>query len=164
MDLVHSYIIYATQGINWKDYIAEARMIRQTYELALWNTRFEYAMRQSESLHEVEVITGIILGTNTKSVRIFAKEMRQRFERDVAYVKDLISGIGTVAEDDEDGYDSGQGDGEGLARSIACFAFAMTETRESASFKYLAASICLTEIAVLHGGRLKIYGGAWIRS
>jgi hypothetical protein len=154
------YVRYATKGIQWQQYRNEALSIQETYEAAVENIQHEYALRQTQPLHELEVLTGVILGANTKRNRDAAMGMGKRFECDMAYVQDMIRG--------STGSDGGAGDGEALARSIACFSLAMTETqgrgsnrKKVVSWKFLAAAVCLREVALLSGGFLKRFGGAW---
>jgi hypothetical protein len=157
LELAFTYIQFATKGIQWKNHMDEARSIRDTYEAAVENIQHEFALRQTQPLHELEVLTSIILGAGSKRIRELAMEMGKRFERDISYVKDMIRG-----PSDED--DRGVGDGDALARSIACFALAMREPpgrKGVVSWKYASAAVCLREVAALHGGLLNTFGGAW---
>jgi hypothetical protein len=153
------YVKYATKAVQWQQYKKEAISIRDTYEGAVEHIQHEYALRQSQPLHELEVVTGVILGANNKRIRDMAAEMGKRFERDVAYVLDMIRG--------STGDDGDVGDGEALARSIACFSLAMVATAQGGgrkkvvSWKFFAAATCLREVALFSGGALRRFQGAW---
>jgi hypothetical protein len=73
--------------------------------------------------------------------------MRERFDRDVSFVVDCIT----------KGNENGIRDDEALERSIACLAVAMeneapgAEVGIFASFKYIAAAVCLKEVERFQG-------------
>jgi hypothetical protein len=149
------YVLSVVPTVQYRHYMDEARQIRQTFEEAMIDTTYNFSFRQTQPLHELEVISGHILGSNTRLMRDISRDMRDAFERDVAYVKDLII-RGTVhgdwsAEDLES-------HAESLPRSIACFKLAMDEMSKLErkngvrSWKYLAAQVCLRELANTRGG------------
>jgi hypothetical protein len=140
-------------AVNHSKHREAARDIRHTYENVVNNTRYTFAIRQSDPLIEIEVITGQILGSNTRQNKEESRAMRDSLSRDLAYVKDLII-KGT------DNYTSGDettGDGQALPRSIACFQLAMEDESKIerhdhiCSWKYFAAAVCLRELANSYG-------------
>lgn len=149
MDSVFSYVMKAAQGIQWWTYSGLARDIRHGYEDSLIDVMYSFAQRHTQPLLEIEVMAGTAFGAWNKRVKENAHDMRDRFERDVAYVRE------TITTDDEGSTE------EVLPRSIACFALAMQEPGRKVgkqshlqSFKYLAASVCLEELKKFHGGHL----------
>jgi hypothetical protein len=152
---VLGYVLKVVPTVQYKGYMVEARQIRQTYEEAMINTMYNFSTRQDQPLHELEVMAGQILGSNTKLMRDISSDMRDAFQRDIAYVRDLFV-RGTVHED----WDGGdlESHAESLPRSIACFKLAMDEKSELErqngirSWKFLAAGVCLRELAITRGG------------
>jgi RNA dependent RNA polymerase len=148
------YVLRKTHAIQYKHHKTVALEIRDIYESHINNTRYEFAFRQNHPLHELEVIACNILGSNTRANRENSRAMRQAVERNLAYVKDLI--IKGPVHSDDYGNDV-KGEGEELARSIACFKYAMDEQSELEqtdnihSWKYFAAAICLRQVANTYG-------------
>jgi hypothetical protein len=138
-------VLQRTQHIKWRHHLQDAKDIRNYYEGVVDDTRYAFAFRQTKPLNELEVVSGIILGASTRVVQQTTREMKERFERDLAYVMDRING--------SNGEPGGPGDGESLARSIACFAQAVERpsnaksTAVLISWKYFAASVCLREVS-----------------
>ena len=102
-----------------------------------------YSTNPNEFASEVEVFSGCILGKDgglSKRLRELSKEVKSKFDRDVAYTVQCIK-----KGDEGDEQDS-------LARSIACFFVSLTthNTRQKVgkliSFQWIAAAICLKEV------------------
>jgi hypothetical protein len=138
-------VLQTTRHIEWRRHLQEAKDIRNIYEGVVDDIRYEYAFRQTKPLNELEVVSGIILGASTKVVYQTTRDMKERFDRDLEHIMDRING----SSDDSD-Y---PGDGNSLARSIACFVEAVERpsniksTAVLVSWKYFAASVCLRELA-----------------
>lgn len=97
-------------------------------------------------ISELEVFVGTLLGKSggvrTRRLREMSMDMKEKFERDVAFTVNCI-----VKWSQEDG------DDEALERSIACLAVAVEESgitgervRKLESFRYVAAAVCLGEV------------------
>jgi len=133
------------EGIEWRNHLQEAKHIRNIYESFVDNTRCEFAFRQTKPLNELEVVSGIILGANTRIVHQTTIDMKDSLDRHIAYIQALIDG--------SDGEEGHTGDGKSLARSIACFDQAVerpSNVKSDAdliSWKYFAASVCLRELS-----------------
>jgi hypothetical protein len=147
-------------GFEYEHHMEEAKKIREVYENVVSGARYTYAFRQDQPLHELEVLTGYILGTNTKFNRENSRQMRESLESSLAYVRELIA-KGTSLEHHRDGSeDKDYEDDEAyedarFPRSIACFTLAMNDEEHQAkdndkdkilSWKYFAASVCLKEL------------------
>ena len=109
-------------------------------------------MNPSQYLTEVEVFVGDILGRygpQSKRQRDASLGMKERFERDVRFIVDCIIKEDQSAE--------GAKSKEALPRSIACLSIAVTESRPRRrvgtlrSFGYVAAAVCLRELAHVEG-------------
>lgn len=111
----------------------------------------EYSEHPLRPLSELEVFVGNILGKTgkqTKQQRELSTTMKERFEKDVAFI------INNIVKD------GAEPSMEALERSVACFeiSFELGRVRkrsgELVSFKYVAAAVCLKEIERCSGGRL----------
>lgn len=148
---VLDYAIRASKGFDYHPYISLAREIRDTYETNVEECSYAYALHSAHPLHEIEVVTGAVLGSVfVRRLRDLTSEMRERFGRDISYIKDRIR------------YDDEENDGDSLPRSVACLHFAVMEKGRKVgrdghmwSWAYVAAAICLEEIERFHGGRLQ---------
>ena len=112
----------------------------------------QYSMSPSQYLSEVEVFVGNILGRygpQSKRQRDASLNMREKFEGDVRTIVDCITKEDESAE--------GAKAKDALPRSIACLSVAVTESRHRRqvgtlrSFGYVAAAVCLREMAQLEG-------------
>lgn len=103
-------------------------------------------MHEAYPLRELELYTGRLLGkTSGKRAKENLSALKERFECDYAYFRDLI----VHGED-------GEGDGgkvEALPRSIACLQVALDEQGQFypksgilKGFAYVAAGICFKEL------------------
>jgi hypothetical protein len=136
-------------GVQFSDYLGIARDIRAMYESNLRDTMHSYALHPSHPLHEVEVVSGCVLGsTNIRRLKDRASDMRMRYAEVVAYTCARIRE--GDSEDDED---------EALARSLACLEIAVDEPSLKVgkkggleSFGYVAASVFLEELKRFHTG------------
>ncbi|OCK84898.1 RdRP-domain-containing protein [Lepidopterella palustris CBS 459.81] len=143
MDKLWTYVQSESILIQWKQYADMARKIRQTYEYNLIDTMDQYSIHPTQPLRELEVFSGSILGKSmgaqNRRVRASAAEMKERFERDVAYI------VNWIMQGDDGDRD------EAFARSIACFANAMLEAgnyekKRLKSWRYVSAAVCLQEL------------------
>jgi hypothetical protein len=138
-------VLQKTQHVKWRHHLKEAQEIRNAYESSIDDSRYSFAFRQTKPLNELEVVSGVILGASTRIVQETTRDMKERVERDLAYVMDRING--------SDGELGSLGDGETLARSIACFVHAVERPSSIGSeavlisWKYFAASVCLRELS-----------------
>jgi hypothetical protein len=138
-------VLHKARHIKWRHHLQKAQEIRNIYESIVDDTRYEFAFRQTKPLNELEVVCGIILGASTRIVQQTTREMKEKVQRDFAYIMDLING--------SDGAPGSPGDGHSLPRSIACFAQAVerpSHVKSDAaliSWKYFAASVCLRELS-----------------
>jgi hypothetical protein len=117
-----------------------------SYETQLVDTMYQYSTHPVQLISELEVFVGTLLGKSggirTKRVRDMSMDMKEKFERDVAFtVSCIVNGSDEGAKD------------EALERSIACLAVAVEEpgfmwerVRKLESFQYIAASVCLGEV------------------
>jgi hypothetical protein len=139
-------VLQKAQGIEWRHHLQTAKHIRNIYESFVDNTRCEFAFRQTKPLNELEVVSGIILGANTRIVQQTTLDMKDSLDRHLAYILALING--------SDGEEGSTGDGQSLARSIACFDQAVerpSNVKSDAdliSWKYFAASVCLRQLSM----------------
>ena len=153
MKRLWAYVQRETLLIQWDQHVQLAREIRESYEDNLEEMMHTYSHHPSMPLTEVEVFAGAILGRSfgaqSKRMREYANEMKERFERDVAFT------VERIVEGDE-----GRGkDEEALPRAIACLAVGMKEDglyiREMGhlqSWKYVAGAICLRQLERLQTG------------
>ena len=120
----------------------------------------QYSTHPTQTLSEIEVFSGNILGKNggaqSKRQREFSSTMKDKYERDVAYTILWIT-QGGGEEDGKEGATAGA-----LERSIACLYVACHHRgRERIgrrkvgealmSFAWVAASVCLKELEKLPG-------------
>lgn len=105
----------------------------------------QYSLHPLQYLSEVEVFAGDIVGRygpQSKRQREASVTMKEKFDRDVAFIIDCI------VKEDENGARSE----ESLPRSMACLAVAISEERPRRkvgslhSFGYVAAVVCLKEL------------------
>jgi len=151
MDQLWKYILRAAEGIQFKSYMTLARDIREMYDYNVSDLTHTYALHPSLPLHEVEVVSGCVLGSVfNRRLRDVVGDMRQQYAEHVAYTR-------TSIRMDDDGNED-----EALARSIACLYIAIHERgmkvgKEGTlvSFKYVAAALCLEELEKFHNGLLK---------
>jgi hypothetical protein len=119
-----------------------------SYEMQLVDTIYQYSTHPVQLISELEVFVGTLLGKSggvrTKRVRDMSMDMKEKFERDVAFT---VSCIIKNEEEEEEARD------EALERSIACLAVAVEEpgfvwerVRKLESFQYIAAGVCLGEV------------------
>lgn len=136
---------------------SEALQIRETYEHGILDTINQFSPHPREPLSELEVFAGTILGrmggNPNKRTRELAISMKTHFDSFVTYIIGWIQ-HGADAQDDET-EEYGQ-QNEALERSIACLAVAMEEEGKPVrcggklqSFAYVAAAVCLKEVAEL---------------
>lgn len=121
---------------------------RDRYEEALLNIMTDFSEHPLRPISENEAFIGNILGktgAQSRRQRDLSSSMKEQFDRDTAFVVSCIL-------KEEDGYSE-----EALERSIACLEVSLEERRvfrrseQLASFKYLAASICLREVHRVFG-------------
>lgn len=126
-----------------------------SYEARLVDTMAQYSTHPAHPLRELEVFSGSILGNaQSKQVRSHAKDMNERFNRDVsAAVKVILEGDGDDEELDE-----------ALPRALACLEQAVRELgnfpkKGLESWRYVVAAVCLEELEKekmkFGGGRLR---------
>jgi hypothetical protein len=152
MKSVLAYARRATEGFEFRQYLDEAREIRSMYEENVEDMSYIYALHPSHPLHEIEVVTGAVLGSVfSRKLRELISDMKEHFSQDVLYIRELIRA-------DE------ESKGESLPRSVACLYIGVMEKGRKIgkhgevrmwSFAYVAAAACLDEIERLHGGRLE---------
>lgn len=117
-----------------------------SYETQLLDTIYQYSTHPAQLISEMEVFVGTLLGKSgggrTRRLREMSTDMREKFERDVAFTVRCIT-KGSQEEDND----------EALERSIACLAVAVEEpgivwerARKLESFRYIAAAVCLGEV------------------
>jgi hypothetical protein len=111
-----------------------------------------YSPHVRQTLREIEAFTGNILGKSrgreNKRTRENNKELSDRFGRDVGFTVKQIT--------NEEQFDPDLDDDEKLPRAIACFAVGMenkSQWWQLESFKYVAAAVCLEQLAAWRGGR-----------
>jgi hypothetical protein len=101
------------------------------------------------------VVTGAVLGSVfVRKLHDLTSDMKERFARDVAYVKERIR------------YDDNGSDDEGMSRAVACLFVGVREQGrkigrlegvEMWSWAYVAAGVCLEEIERSNGGKLPLF-------
>jgi hypothetical protein len=118
------------------------------YEDCLYNIMTEYSQHPSRPLSELEAFTGNILGKTgvpTKHQRDLSKTMKEKFNEDSTWIVNRIIKNGDEHSD------------EALPMAIACLAVSLEDTNSYngrvrlSSFKYVAAAVCLRELARLPG-------------
>jgi len=144
--------------IQWNHLVPMAREIRSSYEDMLADVMHQYSPHHRLPLSELEVISGTILGRlgglPNKRTRDMAASMKSDFERRATFHVNWIQ-HGEVA-DENDSVTDYEGQTETLERSIACLAIAVLEEGRFVygvgnlrSFAYVAAAVCLKEVADL---------------
>lgn len=154
LEEVLAYAERATAGFEFKQYLGPAREIRSTYEEQVDDICHTYALHHAHPLNEIEVVTGAVLGSVfVRKLRELTSDMKERFGRDVAYVKERIR------------YDDKGSDDEGMPRAVACLYVGVREQgrkmgrfegAEMWSWAYVAAGVCLEEIERFNGGKLPL--------
>jgi len=152
LEEVLAYACRASAGFEFKQYLGMARDIRSIYEEGLEDVCHTYALHQAHPLHEIEVVTGAVLGSVfVRKLREMTKDMKERFARDVAYIRERIR------------YDELNSDEEGMPRAVACLYVGVKEKGRKVgkhgdvrmwSWPYIAAAVCLEEIERFNGGKL----------
>ena len=148
-----TYVQKQTTLVQWDHYRDWARETKEVYEAQVLYTIDQYSTHPRHPISELEVFVGNLLGKNegarNKRLRELSTNMKEEFERDVAFTIDCIV----------KGPEEGQEDEEALARSIACFAVAIEEAqrplergvRRLESFTYVAAAVCMSEVENFQG-------------
>jgi hypothetical protein len=150
------YVLAASEGVLYAQYLDLANDIRSDYEATLDYITYNYSLHPGHPLHEVEAVSGCALGSIfNRRLKDSIHAMREQFGRDVAYTRSAIR------TDDDGNID------EALPRSIACLWVAVNKAGmkkiwdgkevELKSFAYVAAAVCLEELERFHGGHLKRY-------
>ena len=156
MQRLLDYVLVASEGVLYAQYLDLATGIRLDYEATLDSMTYDYSLHPGHPLHEVEVVTGCALGSIfNRRLKDSIHAMREQFGRDIAYTRSAI-------RTDDDGSIE-----EALPRSIACLWLAVnkpglkktwdSKVVELKSFAYVAAAVCLEELERFHGGHLKRY-------
>ena len=115
------------------------------YEYNLSYSMHNYSPNPSQTISEVEVFTGVLLGKTigrqNKMIREHTKAMREDFNRHVTHTIESIT-RGELGDREE-----------ALARSIACLAIGVEEEGHVGhrveglqSWTYIAAAVCLREL------------------
>jgi hypothetical protein len=151
MTQLWEYVARVTRGIQYDCYLPLARDVRETYEANVNDSMHRYALHASLPLHEIEVVSGCMLGSVfVRRLKENVSEMRENFADDIAYIRNRI-------RMDEEGNSD-----EALPRAIACLDDAMRsrglrvgKEGRLVSYRYVAAAICLDELERFHGGLLK---------
>ncbi|KAF2399939.1 hypothetical protein EJ06DRAFT_557025 [Trichodelitschia bisporula] len=145
------HVLRAMKGIQWENYGIFAQDVKRVYERNLMDTLYTCSLNSAHMMHEIEMVTGFLLGIiKGKQRGEQVANMRRRFSEDVQYTRDHIR-MGN------DGDTS-----EALPRSIACFHLAMQEPGRDMgkegrllSWKYVAAAVCLEELEKFPGPLLE---------
>lgn len=114
-----------------------------SYETQVVDTIYQYSTHPAQLISELEVFAGTLLGKNggvrNKRLRDMSIDMKEKFDRDVAFTVSCI--LNRSCQDENK---------EALERSIACFAVAVEDERfvwerigRLESFCYVAAAVCL---------------------
>ena len=136
------------------------------YEDNLTDTMYQYATHPSQPVDELEVFLGSIIGKNwnlSKRQRELSKEMKEKYERDVAFTIDCIlrggDGASRVIEHDA------------LEKTMACLSLGVEVEAQMSrktgkgrgrgkgkaawrSFGWVAAALCLRELEKFQSGRV----------
>jgi hypothetical protein len=149
---VLAYAQHAIEPFEFKGYLAVAREIRTMYEEQVDDISHKFALHSAHPLHEIEVVTGAVLGSLfARRLRDLTSDMKERYARDVAYFRERIR------------YDDEGNDDESMPRALACLYVGVKEKGRKIgrhgevrmwSWPYVAAAVCLEEIARFNGGRL----------
>ena len=144
------YVESETSDVRWRHLREWAMDVKESYETRLLDTMHQFSGHSTESISELEVFVGTLLGrdggTVTRRARRATQGMKEKFEIDVELTVSSIK----KGSDGEDSTRQGA-----LPRAIACLAASM-ERQESLtlrqmkgrleSFRYLAAAVCLDEM------------------
>lgn len=143
---VSTYLYPSQPSAIWKQVVVLTSTTFLSYEMQLVDTIYQYSTHPVQLISELEVFVGTLLGKSggvrTKRVRDMSMDMKEKFERDVAFTVSCI-----IKNEEEEARD------EALERSIACLAVAVEEpgfvwerVRKLESFQYIAAGVCLGEV------------------
>lgn len=149
----------ANYGLLYSHHESLGREIRASYEESLLDILYYYEPTPRSPVSEAEAFAGTILGrqggAQGKPLRELSKTMREHFEAVVEYaIMRIVKGDQAMqaVEDLDDLYD--EREFEALPRAIACLSVAVEEpgwkdrqVGELKSFKYVAAGVCLRELA-----------------
>lgn len=139
------YVSQEVSLLQWHDNVDWALEIREMYEDNLRDTMHQYSVEPSHPLSELEVFIGYIVGRNgaqSKRQRELSKGLKEKFDRDVTFTIDNITGKQGGDRDDA------------LARAVACLSVGIDrrETDTLQSFQWVAAAACLKEMLRRKGG------------
>lgn len=174
MDTPLRSCIYHPRGVSRRNPQLQLSQLTRlySYDDKLYDTMCQYSPHPKASLTELEVFCGTILGKDgslpSRRSRDASFDMKDKFERDVAWTIEWITRGDVDPEEEPAGEDDGEYDGfsnvvtggnnEALERSIACFAVATEgEGRffpvvgSLKSFRYVAAAVCLREVERFQG-------------
>lgn len=131
--------------LQWHQHIDWARNMKELYEDNLEDTMHQYSVEPSRPLSELEVFVGHIVGRNgaqSKRQREMSKGLKEKFDRDVTFTMDNITGKQSGDRDDA------------LARAVACLAVGIDRREKDTlqSFQWVAAAACLKELLRFKGG------------
>jgi acetolactate synthase regulatory subunit len=148
-------LVYAQRAIepfDFKQYINDAREIRSMYEEQVVDISYKFTLHSAHPLHEMEIITGAVLGSIfVRRLRELTSDMKDRYAREIEYFRERIR------------YDDQGSDNESMPRALACLYIGVKERGRKVgrhgdvrmwSWPYVAAAVCLEEIARFNGGRL----------
>lgn len=122
---------------------------------------YEYAPSPQNPITEAEIFAGTILGraggASSGRLREITVTMRERFEEVLGFT------VSRIVNGDEDGEDRNE---EALPRALACFAVGVEESSlydrklggSLKSWKYVAAGVCLREMARWTSGGVEWHG------
>ncbi|MCJ1312216.1 hypothetical protein MMC25_005890 [Agyrium rufum] len=134
------HVLREATGISWQCLQNWARDIKESYETNLRETMQEYSSSFYRPLDELEVFVGIIIGTRgtqTKRQKETSKEMREKMERDVAWIIEQI--VGRKHEEIDPA--------ASLARALACMSLTVLKPESGLrSWTWIAAGTCLREL------------------
>lgn len=119
-------------------------IILHRYEKNLIDHMYNYSTHPSFHLTELEVFAGNVIGkagAQNKRQRENSMDMREKFNRDLYFIRDYIR------------YGSSEELHDPLERSIACLSLAVEQERRKwpkvgwlKSFGWVAAAVCLKEV------------------
>ena len=142
---VWRYVSQEVTLLQWHHYVDWAWDMREMYEDNLIDTMHQYSVEPSHPLSELEVFIGHIVGKNgaqSKRQREMSKGLKEKFDRDVTFTIENITGK------------QGGNRDEALARAVACVSVGINWEDKDAlqSFQWVAAAACLKEMLRLKGG------------
>ncbi|KAF2814287.1 RNA-directed RNA polymerase [Mytilinidion resinicola] len=150
MEKLLQHVKRETVGLQYLQYMDLARTLREEYESNLVSIMAQYSTHPAHPLNELEVFSGSILGKSlgaqNKQTREHAKDMVERFNRDVtAAIKVIVQG------DEEDEEDDDVKREEALPRALACLENSLREVgswprKGLVSWRYVVAAVCLEEL------------------